>query len=78
MVGSGEKSREFPRFVGDARNLWFGLSTDGINSFGEELQSQHLARYSMYLQPSSLVVHEAEVHYDASAYPRSKATRQRH
>lgn len=46
--------------------------------WGAELQSQHLARYSMYLEPSSLVVHEAEVHYDASAYPRSKATRQRY
>jgi hypothetical protein len=23
--------REFPDFAGDARNLWFGLSTDGMN-----------------------------------------------
>ena len=38
--------------------------------WGAELQSQHLARDSMYLQPSSLVVHEAEIHYDASADPR--------
>jgi hypothetical protein len=28
--------REFPRFPGDARNLWFGLSTDGMNPFGEQ------------------------------------------
>jgi hypothetical protein len=28
----------------------------------------------MHVQPSSLYVHEAEVHYDASAYPRSKTT----
>ena len=27
----------------------------------------------MYLHPSSMVVHEAEVHYDASAHPRPKA-----
>jgi hypothetical protein len=46
--------------------------------WGAELQSQHLARDSMYLQPSSLVVHEAEVHYDVSAHPRTKATRQQH
>ena len=26
----------------------------------------------MYLQPSSMAVHEAEVHYDASAHPRSE------
>ena len=29
----------------------------------------------MYIQPSSLVVHEAEVYYDASAHPRPEATR---
>ena len=46
--------------------------------YGAELQSQQLARDSMYLQPSYLVVHEAEVHYDASADPRPEATRQRH
>ena len=28
--------REFPDFAGDARNLWFGLSTDGMNPFGEQ------------------------------------------
>jgi hypothetical protein len=27
--------REFPEFTDDARNLRFGLSTDGINPFGE-------------------------------------------
>ena len=29
----------------------------------------------MYVQPSSLAVHETEVHYDAGAYPRPKTTR---
>src|SRR3954469_16810795 len=28
--------RDFPDFAGDARNLWFGLSTDGLNPFGEQ------------------------------------------
>ena len=28
--------RKWPDFAGDARNLWFGLSTDGINPFGEQ------------------------------------------
>ena len=28
--------RDFPDFTGDARNLWFGLSTDGMNPFGEQ------------------------------------------
>jgi hypothetical protein len=28
--------REFLRFAGNARDLWFGLSTDGINPFGEQ------------------------------------------
>ena len=51
--------REFPEFANDARNLRFALSTDGMNPFGEQSSSQHLAYYSMYLQPSSLVMHEA-------------------
>jgi len=32
----------------------------------------------MYLQPSSLAMHEAEVYYDVGAYPRNEATWQRH
>jgi hypothetical protein len=28
--------REFLDFAGDTRNLWFGLSTDGMNNFGEQ------------------------------------------
>jgi hypothetical protein len=28
--------REFPRFAVDVRNLWFSLSTDGMNPFGEQ------------------------------------------
>src|SRR3954466_8769639 len=28
--------RDFPDFAGDARNLWFGLSTDGMNPFEEQ------------------------------------------
>jgi hypothetical protein len=28
----------------------------------------------MYLQPSSMAMHEAKVHYDASAHPRTEAT----
>jgi hypothetical protein len=31
--------REFPGVAGDTRNLWFGLSTDGINPFGEQSYS---------------------------------------
>ena len=39
MVGSGENRREFGNFAGEARNLWFGLSTDGMNPFGEQSYS---------------------------------------
>ena len=28
--------RTWGDFVGDARNVWFGLSADGINPFGEQ------------------------------------------
>ena len=32
--------REFLDFVDDARNLWFALSTDGMNPFGEQSSSR--------------------------------------
>ena len=28
--------RDLPEFAGEARNLWFGLSTDGMNPFREQ------------------------------------------
>jgi hypothetical protein len=31
----------------------------------------------MYVQPSFLAMHEAEVHHNVGAYPRPKTTRQR-
>ena len=36
MGRSGEKSIEYKDFADDARNLRFGLSTDGMNLFGEQ------------------------------------------
>jgi hypothetical protein len=32
-------NREFPKFVDDARNLRFALSTDGMNPFGQQSSS---------------------------------------
>ena len=69
--------REFPDFDNNPRNIRFGLSTDGINPFGEwGRESQYMACDPLYVQPSFLAMHEAEVHDDASAYPRSKTTGQ--
>jgi hypothetical protein len=31
--------RKFKDFAGDARNIWFGLSTDGFNPLGEQSSS---------------------------------------
>ena len=53
------KRKYWDEFAKHPRNVWFALSTDGINPFGEQ-SSNH----------STLVVHEAKVHYDASAHPR--------
>jgi hypothetical protein len=38
----------------------------------------HLTCDTMHVQPSWLNVHEAKIHYDTSANPRSKTTWQRH
>ena len=32
------KRKYWEDFAGDARNVWFGLSADGINPFGEQKQ----------------------------------------
>ena len=39
--------RTFPTFTNDARNIRFGLSTDGMNSFGEHLNNL-LCNYQIY------------------------------
>ena len=70
------------------RNIRFGLSTDGMNPFGEwgsshstwpvirrvGQQSQYMACDPMYVQHSFLAMHEAEVHDDAGAYPWPETT----
>ena len=32
--------RKWPELAGDTRNVWFGLSADGVNPFGEQ-SSKH-------------------------------------
>ena len=66
--------RTFPTFANDVRNIRFGLSTDGMNPFGEQSSDHSTWPVTLYIQPSSLVVYEAEIHYDAGAYPRPEAT----
>ena len=62
--------RKWRDFADDARNIWFGLSTDGINPFGEQSSNHSTWPVTLCMKPSSLDVHEAEVHYDASSHPR--------
>ena len=40
--------RTFEDFVADARNLWFGLSTYGMNPFGEQSSSHSTWPMAMY------------------------------
>ena len=41
--------RKFPTFIGDARSLWFGLSIDDMNPFGEQSCSHSTWPVTMYL-----------------------------
>ena len=68
--------RTYLEFELDARNIRFGLSTDGMNPFGE-MSSGHstLACDSLYVQSSTMALRETKVYHDASAYPGSKAAR---
>jgi hypothetical protein len=53
--------------------VWFKYGRDeSIRRVGQ--QSQYMACDSMYLQPSFLAMHEAEVHHDAGAYRRPQTT----
>ena len=63
----------FPTFAADARNIRFGLSTDGMNHFCEQSSGHSTWPMTLYIQPSS-AVYEAEVHYDAGAYLRPETT----
>ncbi|XP_044961487.1 uncharacterized protein LOC123412599, partial [Hordeum vulgare subsp. vulgare] len=42
---------KYEDFARDARNLWFGLSTDGLNPFGEQSPSQPGNNIDVYLRP---------------------------
>ncbi|GJZ77768.1 cytochrome P450 [Tanacetum coccineum] len=54
---------KFPEFSKEIRNVLFGLSSDGINPFGKHEQSlQYLAGSFMYVQSSTVVVHETQIH----------------
>jgi len=70
--------RVFPTFADDARNLRFGLSTDGFNPFGEQSSSHSTWPVTLCIYNLPPWLHETEVHYDASAHPRPEETRQRH
>jgi hypothetical protein len=41
--------RQFEDFADDARNLWFGLSTDGMNPFGGQSSSHSTWPVTLYL-----------------------------
>lgn len=43
-----------------------------MNRFGEMRSSHSIWLVTIHIWPSSLAVHEAKVHHDANAYPRSK------
>ena len=44
-----EKDKEFKTFADDARNLRFGLSTDGFNPFGEQSPSHSTWPVTLYI-----------------------------
>jgi hypothetical protein len=66
--------RKYKDFVGEARNIRFDLSTNGFNPFGEFSSGHSTWPVTLHVQPSWLDVHEAKVHYDVGANPRSKTT----
>nr|AAX94903.1 transposon protein, putative, CACTA, En/Spm sub-class [Oryza sativa Japonica Group]AAX96444.1 transposon protein, putative, CACTA, En/Spm sub-class [Oryza sativa Japonica Group]ABA92573.1 transposon protein, putative, CACTA, En/Spm sub-class [Oryza sativa Japonica Group] len=59
----------------DARNIRFGLSTDGMNPFGEMSSGHSTWPVTMCIyNPLPLAMHEEEVHNDVDYYSRPQAT----
>ncbi|WVZ52747.1 hypothetical protein U9M48_003777, partial [Paspalum notatum var. saurae] len=55
--------RMYPQFAEDARNIRFGLSTNGMNPFSEMSSSHSTWPVTLYVQPTSIAMLKAEVHY---------------
>ena len=53
---------EFLEFSKESKNIRLGLTTDGMNSFGNEYKSQFMACFTSYLQLTSWIVHEEKIH----------------
>ena len=66
--------RKFKEFGKDARNIRFGLSTDGMNPFGEMSSGHSTWLVTMCIYNLPLAMHEEEVHNDADYYSRPQAT----
>nr|AAD24042.2 RIM2 protein [Oryza sativa] len=64
--------RKFKEFGMDARNIRFGLSTDGMNPFGEMSSGHSTWPVTMCIYNLPLAMHEEEVHNDADYYSRPK------
>ena len=64
----------YPNFGQDPKNLRLGLAFDGMNPFGN-LSSSRSSWPVLLIQPSSLVVHQAKIHYVVYDDSRSKIAR---
>ena len=72
--------RKFPDKIGldKTRNVRFALSTDGMNPFGNMSTTHRTWPVNMHLQPSYMVVHEAQVHHACNTNPGTETAWRRH
>ena len=68
-------NHKYGSFADDPRNLRFGLSTDGMNPFGQMSSSQCLASVGVDLQSSALALQQEEIHDDVNDHLRSASAR---
>nr|CAH66064.1 OSIGBa0091B08.5 [Oryza sativa] len=66
--------RKFKDFGKDARNIQFGLSTDGMSPFGEMSSGHGTWPVTMCIYNLPLAMREEEVHNDANYYSRPQTT----
>ena len=66
---------EYPTFGDDPRNIRLGVSTDGLNPFGNQSSTHSTWPVFVWMYNLPLAMHEEEVHTNEYANSRAKTAR---
>src|SRR5664279_6309901 len=69
---------EYPSFGTEPRNIRLGVSTDGLNPFGNQSSTHSTWPMFVWIYNLPLAVHEEEVHTHEHAHSRAETTGHQH